>query len=104
MQAPLRPAVKTSGRLLAATIVAGQQPQGRLFYVRDRSSSLRFLVDTGAQVSIVPPTSSDRAAKQRDSPLQAINGTLLDATTQIRVQGIVCRGQRDNWHCTSSGG
>ncbi len=143
MQAPLRPAVKPSGRSLAATSVAGQQPQGCLFYVRDRSSSLCFLVDTGAQVSIVPPTSSDRAAKQRDSPLQAINGTniptfgvrsltldiglrrtfrwvfviadiprpvlgadflyhfnllvdlrhstLLDATTQIRVQGIVCR-------------
>ncbi len=71
----MRPAVKPSGRSLAATSVTGQQPQGCLFYIRDRSSSLCFLVDTGAQVSIVPPTSSDRAAKQRDSPLQAINGT-----------------------------
>ena len=143
MQTPMCPAGKLPGRSLAATSVAGQPPQGRLFYVRDRSSSLRFLVDTGAQVSIIPPTRSDRAAKPGEFRLQAINGsdiptfgvrsltldiglrrtfrwvfviadvprpvlgadflyhfsllvdlrhsTLLDSTTQLRVQGIVCR-------------
>ena len=62
-----------------ATSVAGPTPQGRLFYVKDSSSSLRFLVDTGAQVSIVPPTRADRANKHGDYRLQAINGS--DITT-----------------------
>ena len=60
---PLRLEVKLPGRSLVATSVAGPTPQGRLFYVKDSSSSLRFLVDTGAQVSIVPPTRADRANK-----------------------------------------
>lgn len=75
MQGPLCLVVKLSGRSLAATSVAGQSPQGRLFYVRDRCSSLRFLVDTGAQVSIIPPSRSDCAVKQGEFRLQAINGS-----------------------------
>ena len=31
----------------------------RLFYIHDNSSGLRFLVDTGAEVSIVPSSRSD---------------------------------------------
>ena len=79
MQTPLRLEVKLPGRSLVATSVAGPTPQGRLFYVKDSSSSLRFLVDTGAQVSIVPPTRADRANKHGDYRLQAINGS--DITT-----------------------
>ena len=30
-------------------------PIGRLFYVRDKSSNTQFLVDTGTEVSVVPP-------------------------------------------------
>ena len=35
-----------------ATTAAGLLPS-RLFYVNDRSTGLRFLVDTGAEVSVV---------------------------------------------------
>ena len=136
-------AVKLTGRRLATTTVAGPCPNGRLFYVKDSGTSLRFLVDTGAQVSIIPPSRADRSARQSEGNLQAINGspiatfgtrsltldiglrrtfrwvfiiadvpqpvlgadflyhfgllvdlrhsTLSDSTTQLRVQGIVCR-------------
>ena len=67
--------VKLHGRSLAATSVAGPSPRGRLFYVQDRSTSLRFLVDTGAQVSIVPPTRVERSTQLGNYCLKAINGS-----------------------------
>ena len=42
-----------------ATSVTGQQPS-RLFYVTDSLTGLRFLVDTGAEISVIPPSASDR--------------------------------------------
>ena len=47
----------------------------RLFYVTDRNSSLRFLVDTGAEASIHPPARTDRKHQQDSPGLQAINDT-----------------------------
>lgn len=46
---------KPPGQPLAATSVAGLLPS-RLFYIIDHSSNLNFLVDTGAEVSVIPPT------------------------------------------------
>ena len=70
-------AVKLVGRSLAATNVAGQPPKGRLFYIKDHINSLRFLADTGAEVSIVPPSSTECSANQGTSPLQAVNGSSI---------------------------
>ena len=39
-----------------ATDVTGQTPTSRLFHIPDRTSGLRFLVDTGAEVSVLPAT------------------------------------------------
>ena len=68
-------AVKPQGRPLVATSVAGPSPIGRLFYVQDRNTSLTFLVDTGAQISIVPPTNAERSAGQGNFCLHAINNS-----------------------------
>ena len=46
----------------------------RLFFVTDKSSGLRFLIDTGADVSVIPPSHSDRVHRH-DLCLQAINNT-----------------------------
>ena len=58
-----------------ATAVAGPIPISRLFYVHDRLNDLRFLIDTGAEVSVIPPP------KGMHSPsafsLQAANGTRI---------------------------
>ena len=58
------------------TSATGLQPS-RLFYISDRSSGHRFLVDTGAEVSVVPPLRSERkhAHCEEHCLLQAVNNT-----------------------------
>ncbi|XP_064464993.1 uncharacterized protein LOC135376420 [Ornithodoros turicata] len=66
---------KRRHRQLEATAVAGQAP-GRLFVISDSSSKSQFLVDTGAAVSIIPASPSDRRHRHFDGPaLQAANKT-----------------------------
>ena len=50
-------------------------PDARLLYISDQSSGRKFLVDTGASVSIIPPTVSDKQDKQPAYDLLAANGT-----------------------------
>ena len=49
--------------------------QSRLFYVTDRNTGLHLLVDTGAEVSIVPPVASERANPQVGFSLLAANNS-----------------------------
>ena len=76
-------AVKRTGRSLVATSVAGPTHFGRLFYVHDSRSNTRFLVDTGAEVSVVPPTRAERSRPQGIFTLQAVDGTQI-ATYGVR--------------------
>ncbi|BHF75397.1 hypothetical protein SprV_0501849400 [Sparganum proliferum] len=46
---------------------------GRAFYVCDKVTRRRFLVDTGAQISVVPPTPVDRRCPSPGLHLQAAN-------------------------------
>ena len=65
---------KRLGQSLAATSAPGHL-LSRLFYVTDRNSGLRFLVDTGAEASVIPATRTDRKHQQDGLGLQAVNGT-----------------------------
>ena len=65
---------KRPGQSLVATNAAGQQT-GRLLYVTDRESRLRFLVDTGAEVSIIPPSNVEKKNRQDTFGLLAANGS-----------------------------
>ena len=60
---PLQVGGKRLGHWLLATSVAGHLPS-RLLYISDRKTGRRFLVDTGAEVSVIPPTAADRKHKQ----------------------------------------
>ena len=60
-----------------ATSVTGHPQRSRLFYVRDLISNLSFLVDTGAEISLIPPSSADRKHKQDGFTLQAANGSSI---------------------------
>ena len=53
------------------------QKQGHLFHVVDKSSGLRFLVDTGAKVSVIPPSPTDRKCPKQNFTLQAVNNTSI---------------------------
>ena len=46
-------------------------------FVTDNNSGHRFLVDTGAEVSVIPPTTADRKHKQEDLGLRAVNGSSI---------------------------
>ncbi len=69
---PLFLIVKRAGRTLAATSVAGHTHPGRLFHIYDRHNHTRFLVDTGAEVSVVPPTRTERSCPHSTFTLQAV--------------------------------
>ena len=56
--------------------VAGPH-QSHLLYVCDRNTGLKFLVDTGAQVSVFPATPQERRV-QKTEPLIAANGSSID--------------------------
>ena len=58
----------------------------RLFQVRDKDSKHGYLVDTGAQVSVVPPTSTERKnGPVKGMLLQAANGSLIRTYGQRSV-------------------
>ena len=67
---------KPPGQQLAATSSAGH-PTSRLFYVNDRSTGLKFLVDTGAEVSAVPRSRAYQRDQCQGPALQAVNNTTI---------------------------
>ena len=76
MQRTLFKVGKRQGQPLAATSGSGQNIC-RLFYVTDRLTGCRFLVDTGAQVSAIPPTPAQRKHPQEGLHLQAVNNSTI---------------------------
>uniref|UniRef100_A0A1X7UEZ2 Peptidase A2 domain-containing protein n=1 Tax=Amphimedon queenslandica TaxID=400682 RepID=A0A1X7UEZ2_AMPQE len=67
---------KPPGRSLMATTVPGQSPS-YLFFVLECTSHQHFLVDTGAEISVVPPSKSERQHKQQCINLLAANGATI---------------------------
>lgn len=59
-----------------ATAATGQSPS-RLYYATDRTTGLRFLVDTGAELSVIPAENSRRYIRNPLTTLQAANGTRI---------------------------
>nr|VZI31062.1 unnamed protein product [Spirometra erinaceieuropaei] len=59
-------------KVCAAKLPDSSNP-GRTLYVRDTRSGRRFLVDTGAQLSVIPPTPADRRCPNPGLFLQAVN-------------------------------
>ena len=76
MSTPLPDVGKRPGQSLAATSDAGQL-HSRLLFLTDATSGYRFLIDTGAEVSVVPPSATDRTNKQDCSGLRAVNGSSI---------------------------
>ncbi|BHF58389.1 hypothetical protein SprV_0100134100 [Sparganum proliferum] len=66
---------------VTAITTAGQSRPSRLFYISDKSSDLRFLVDTGAEISIIPP-SRRHHLKPSQFSLQNANCTAINTYGQ----------------------
>ena len=60
-----------------ATGAAGHKQPSHLFYVTDHATGLQFLVDTSAEVSVVPSISTDHFLQQTGPSLQAVNNTTI---------------------------
>ncbi|XP_064468723.1 uncharacterized protein LOC135383010 [Ornithodoros turicata] len=72
---------KLAQRPLAASTVS-TTPSSRLFYVVDRPSKTRFLVDTGAEVSVIPASGSDKG-RPAMFHLTAVNNTGIPVFRQL---------------------
>ncbi|KAA3679483.1 uncharacterized protein DEA37_0012673 [Paragonimus westermani] len=70
---------KLARQHVAATDVAGSR--SRLIFIRDRESGVRYLIDTGAEISVLPLDSRERLT-QAQSTLSAANGTLITVYSQ----------------------
>jgi len=56
---------------------AGGQGRRSLLYIADSKSGRSFLVDTGAEISVVPPLSGDTLSGSAGPSLKAANGTAI---------------------------
>ena len=62
---------KRTSQLLVATSATGRS-NSHLFFLQDRNSSLHFLVDTGAEVSVIPPSGPRHTLPPTGYSLQAV--------------------------------
>ena len=66
--------VKLPDRPLTAASVSSPHTS-RLFYVTDKGTGTRYLVDTGSEVSVIPPSPSDHTHASDQLTLLAVNNT-----------------------------
>ena len=76
--------------------MATSAPGQCLFFVRERLSH-RFLVDTGAEISVIPPVQSDRQHRQCDVHLQAANGVTIATFGQHSLTLNLCLRRPYPW-------
>ena len=72
MQTTLHTFGKRPGQPLVATSATGPS-RSRLFFIKDRMSGEKFLVDTGAEVSVLPPSGLPSSRQPTGYSLQATN-------------------------------
>ena len=68
--------IKLQRQAIDAAESSGVSHQSRLFYVTDTSTKQQFLIDTGAEVSVLPPQPTGRAHRQ-GYDLQAANSSTI---------------------------
>ena len=68
------PGKRQGGPTVASSSAGPHDPQ---LLITDANTRRRFLVDTGTQVYVIPPTWFDRHHGQGGPPLQAANGTSI---------------------------
>jgi len=66
---------KRTGQDLVAHVSG--QCQSHLLYVRDCNTGHKLLIDTGAQISVIPASAQERRG-QKTEPLIAANGSKID--------------------------
>uniref|UniRef100_A0A0L8GPR2 Peptidase A2 domain-containing protein n=1 Tax=Octopus bimaculoides TaxID=37653 RepID=A0A0L8GPR2_OCTBM len=75
------------------TLVTGKNDQ-LLLCVRNRSSGRRFLINTGAEVSVIPASARDLRYRKRGQPSTAANGSTIEAYDFLRAHLLLIDLQR----------
>ena len=92
---------KRSGLRQPASPASGpSSPLAQLFFVPDTALGCLFLIDTGAQVSVLPPTSVPAGAEVSEGPtprLEAANGSVVAVTGRYRHQLQLDDGPALSW-------
>ena len=72
-------ALQVSGKLpgRSSVAMAAGHNKNRLLFAWDHRSRRRFLVDTGAEVSVLPITRADKSAGHQGTKLTAANGSSI---------------------------
>ncbi len=79
-----KPGKRLHRQQVKTTLAAGLKQGSRLFYIRDKNNGYLFLVDTGAQISVIPP--DPRKNHQLSSfTLQAANGSRIETYGEIAL-------------------
>ena len=68
---------KSQRQRVIATSSAGSNTRSRMFFVCDKVSGRRFMVDNGAELSVIPPSPADRRNLDPGFTLQAVNKTSI---------------------------
>ena len=68
---------KCQRQRVIATNSAGLDARSRMFFVCDKVSDRRFMVDNGAELSVIPPSLADRRNLDPGFTLQAVNKTSI---------------------------
>lgn len=73
------------------------QDHSRLFYARDRLNHTKFLIDTGAAVSVIPPARTDLSNRGKGPALQAVNGSTIQTFGQRSLTLDIGLRRRFQW-------
>ena len=68
---------KHQGQSLMVMSVPNQQPSSHLFHIKDHSVRFHLLIDTGAEVSVIPLSQTEWNHKEDGFSLQAVNGNTI---------------------------
>ena len=58
---------------MIAAAEPGTLPTSRILFIIDLNNRLRFLIDSGAEISLIPPKPSERLTLNPNFVLQAVN-------------------------------
>ncbi|BHF76420.1 hypothetical protein SprV_0501951800 [Sparganum proliferum] len=88
---------KPASQRIDATVFSGPPSSGRTFCVCDKVTRRRFLVDTGAQISVVPPTPVDRHCPSPGLHLQAANCSPISTFGSRSLTLNICLRRSFSW-------
>ena len=66
--------------------IAAAATVSTVMYIYDKEINTRFLIDSGADLSLLPATAADRVSRGQAPPLTAANGSAINSFTRKTIQ------------------